>query len=135
MVDTTSRPGSKVIFAGYVLMFIVGLWAVIELVNDKQKPTPEPDEIHNYSIMTTNCKARFGIIIQDEDFKHIPELMYEKIQNGKSFILVKTDGVVYKASLTDVYRDPETEKYKEYSKIIECYTAYWGPQREEEFEE
>lgn len=133
MVDTTSRPGSKVIFAGDMLMFIVGLWAIIELVNDKQKP--RPDEVRNYSIMTTNCQARFGILIQDEDFKHIPELMYEKIQNGKSFILVKTDGVVYKASLTDVYRDPETEKYKEYSKIIESYTAYWGPQSPEVEEE
>ena len=82
--------------------------------------------IRNYSIMTTNQKARLAIIIQDETFDHTDNLVAEKIENGKSYILVKTDGVIYKDKMTDVYQDENTEEYKLNSKVIECYTTYWG---------
>jgi hypothetical protein len=76
--------------------------------------------------MTTNQKARIAIIIQDEKSEHDFTLVAEKIVNGKSFILVKEEGVIYKGKLTDVYKDKESEEYKYNNKVIECFTVYWG---------
>ena len=45
--------------------------------------------------MTTNQKARIAIIIQDEKSEHDFTLVAEKIVNGKSFILVKEEGVIF----------------------------------------
>ena len=96
-------------------------------VLDEETQTLHPEEtIRDFSIMTTNKQARLAIIIQDEEFDHSENLVAEKIKNGKSFILVKTQGVIYKAELKEVLQDPETEEYKRNSKVIECYTAYWG---------